>query len=592
MNPRTQHFPDLGFGLGLRIPHYAHIFEHQPEVGWFEIISENFMDTGGKARRNLARVREHYPIVMHGVSLSIGSVDVLNSEYLRKLKQLAQDIEPAWISDHLCWTGVAHRNLHDLLPVPYTEEALKHIVGRVQQVQDYLGRPIALENPSTYLEFSSSQIPEAEFIAELARQSGCHLLLDVNNVYVSCFNHRLDPKQYLDALPLDRVVQIHLSGHSHCGTHIIDTHDDHVVDPVWALYEYVLGRAGRVPNTMIEWDANIPPWEVLYAELDKAKAIARRVHDVGGVDGVDVGLAQPQLGQLRTPVGLPAQTVDLDGEQRRMQGTILKGAADAEAVASTWIRPKDEFAAAEQIAVYINAYRSRLYEVTAEDFPVLQHHLGDDRFAALLTDFVNQTPSLHFNIARYSSGLPTYLARVMPHDALAQELARLEDAICQLQDAPETTALTQEHLAGLTADDVQRAVLELRSASRLFAFDYPLDAYYTAVREGLMPGTPEPEPSFLLVYRHDDVVWRMALDEAEYHLLQALSAGVAVGEACAGVQEQRLPEGETVEAAISRWFSRWIRNGVIRHPVRLAPHSSDISPETGDHHDDHQNVHA
>lgn len=561
MNTRTKHFPDLGFGLGLRIPHYAHIFEHRPRVDWFEIISENFMDTDGKARRNLARIREHYPVVMHGVSLSIGSVDVLNSDYLRKLKQLAHDIEPAWISDHLCWTGVAHKNLHDLLPVPYTEEALRHIVTRVQQVQDYLGRPIALENPSTYLEFSSSQIPEAEFIAELARQSGCYLLLDVNNVYVSCFNHRLDPKQYLDALPMDRVVQIHLSGHSHCGTHIIDTHDDHVVDSVWALYGDVLDRAGRVPNTMVEWDANIPPWEVLYAELEKAKAIA------GHAQEVRRGLQRPQL--AHPPVAMtPATQVSkpLAGEQERLQDTILQGHA-VDGAAATWVRAKENFSADDQIAVYTNAYRSRLYEVTAEDYPVLQHYLGEVRFETLVRNFVSQTQSVHFNIAHYSSGLPAYVTQVMPQDALAQELATLEDAICQLQDAPETAALTQQHLTGLTAEDIQQAVLGLRSASRLLAFAYPLDAYYTAVREEEMPVVPEPQASYLLVYRHDDVVWRMNLEEAEFHLLKALSSGVPVGEACAALEVSAGVAGETLASSISRWFSRWIRNGVIRHPI-------------------------
>ncbi|MFO1241643.1 MAG: DUF692 domain-containing protein [Rickettsiales bacterium] len=252
MNRTSDDFPHLGFGLGLRIPHYTHIFEHWPDVDWFEIISENFMDTDGRPKRNLARIRERYPVVMHGIALSIGTVDPLNSEYLQKLKNLIDFVQPAWVSDHLCWTGIAHKNSHDLLPVPYTEEALKHIVARIKQVQDFLERPIALENPSTYLEFKSSRIPEQEFIAAMTKDSGCSLLLDVNNVYVSCYNHRLDPKAYIDALPLDKVAQIHLSGHSNMGTHIVDTHDDHVVDEVWKLYRYVVHKAGRVPNTMVD----------------------------------------------------------------------------------------------------------------------------------------------------------------------------------------------------------------------------------------------------------------------------------------------------------------------------------------------------
>ena len=192
--------PSLGFGLGLRPKHYPYIFENSPDVDWFEIVSENFMDTDGRPKRNLARIKERYPIVMHGVAMSIGTVDPLNSEYLSKLKKLIDYVQPAWVSDHLCWTGIAHKNSHDLLPVPYTEEALKHIISRIKQVQDYLERPIALENPSTYLEFKTSHIPEAEFIARMAEESGCNLLLDVNNVYVSCYNHRLDAKAYIDTL--------------------------------------------------------------------------------------------------------------------------------------------------------------------------------------------------------------------------------------------------------------------------------------------------------------------------------------------------------------------------------------------------------
>jgi uncharacterized protein (UPF0276 family) len=267
-------FPDLGFGLGLRSKHYPYIFEHWPEVDWFEVISENFMNTDGRPKRNLARIRERYPIVMHGVAMSIGTLDPLNSEYLQKLKTLAKWLNPPWITDHLCWTGIAHKNSHDLLPVPYTEEALKHIVTRIRQVQDYLERPLGIENPSTYLEFKTSHIPEAEFIARMAQDSGCNLLLDVNNIYVSCYNHRLDAKAYIDAIPLDKVIQIHLSGHSNMGTHIVDTHDDYVVDEVWALYRYVAHKAGRTPNTMIEWDGKIPEWNVLYGELEKAKTAA------------------------------------------------------------------------------------------------------------------------------------------------------------------------------------------------------------------------------------------------------------------------------------------------------------------------------
>ncbi len=262
--------PNLGFGIGLRTNHFAHVLEHAPPVDWFEIISENFMGTGGRPMRVLDRVAERYPIVMHGVSLSIGSADPLDRDYLKKLKALAARVRAVWISDHLCWTGVAHRTSHDLLPVPHTEEALRHVVARVKAVQELLERPIALENPSSYVAFRSSTMSEQEFLARLAEDADCALLLDVNNVFVSAFNHGFDPKAYLDAIPHDRVVQYHLAGHTHMGTHILDTHGDHVVDGVWNLYRDAWQRSGG-RSTLLEWDENIPAFDVVHAEVLKAK---------------------------------------------------------------------------------------------------------------------------------------------------------------------------------------------------------------------------------------------------------------------------------------------------------------------------------
>ena len=548
-------FPNLGFGLGLRPPHYTHIFEHSPTVDWFEIISENFMDTDGKPRRNLARIREQYPVVMHGVAMSIGTVDPLNSEYLTKLKKLANEMKPAWISDHLCWTGIAHKSTHDLLPVPYTEEALKHIVSRIKQVQDFLERPIALENPSTYLEFKSSHIPEAEFIAQMANQSGCHLLLDVNNVYVSCYNHRLDAKAYIDALPLDKVIQIHLSGHSNMGTHIIDTHDDHVVDEVWQLYKYVIHQAGRVPNTMVEWDDNIPEWDVLYAELGKAKSAARNAENYAPL---------PELAE-ENPRYIANVVMPLAEAQATMQEAILQ-AGRADCQPDQWIRAKKQFAPVDQLAVYRNAYHYRLYDVAAEDYPVLNRYLGNEKFRALIEDFVNHAQSRHFNVARYAAQLPEFLATHHLYEPFAHELATLENALAQLFDAPETAALEPSYLAGMTPDSLMESILHPRTALQLFAFDYPVNHYYIAgvAEEYLSP--PAPEKSFLAVFRHEDVMWRMDLGESEYRLLQKLFAGLTIGEALESLQhELAWPENE-LSNQLSEWFSRWMRNGL------LAPH--------------------
>lgn len=266
--------PFLGFGLGLRTDHYQYVIEHKPQVDWFEIISENYMVPGGKPLANLDKIRADYPMVMHGVSMSIGSTDPLNKKYLQKLKQLIERVEPHWISDHLCWTSVDHINSHDLLPLPYEEKTIQHIVDRISQVQDYLGRQMLIENLSSYVTYNNSVMPEWEFVNEIAKRAGCYILLDINNIFVSANNHHFEPRDYVDGIDSDRVMQFHLAGHSYNGEMIIDTHDHDVCDPVWELYEYALQHFGAV-STMIERDDNIPEFPQLRKELAIAEKIAR-----------------------------------------------------------------------------------------------------------------------------------------------------------------------------------------------------------------------------------------------------------------------------------------------------------------------------
>jgi uncharacterized protein len=272
--PRRLGLPNLGQGVGLRSQHFSYLMRNDPQVDWFEIISENFMDNFGLARHVLERIASARPVVMHGVSLSVGSTDPLDFDYLARLKALAEFVRPVWISDHLCWTGVAHVNTHDLLPMPLNEESLRHVAGRVRQVQDFLGRPLVLENPSTYLEFRNSTIAEWDFLSELARETGCGLLLDVNNVYVSGHNHGFDPEHYVRSLPAESVVQIHLAGPSDCGRYLVDTHDRPVPAPVWRLYKLAQELTGGV-STLLEWDANIPDFPELVCELRKAEGALR-----------------------------------------------------------------------------------------------------------------------------------------------------------------------------------------------------------------------------------------------------------------------------------------------------------------------------
>ena len=262
-----------GFGLGLRHEYFEEIVQQKPSVDWFEITTENYLIPGGKPLNYLDKIRMHYPIVMHGVSLSLGSTDALDYDYLKQLKEFAACMEPALVSDHLCWTGTNGLNMHDLLPLPYTRSTIKHLSSRILEVQDYLERRIAIENVSSYLTYEQSEMSEWDFITEIANQADCYLLLDVNNIYVSSVNHNFSALDYLDGLPGKRIKQIHLAGHSNCGDYIIDTHDAPIIQPVWDLYAETIKRFGQIPS-MIERDGNMPPFQALLDELDHARRIA------------------------------------------------------------------------------------------------------------------------------------------------------------------------------------------------------------------------------------------------------------------------------------------------------------------------------
>ncbi len=265
-------YKNLGFGLGLRANHYDYILENKPKIDWFEIITENYIDSHAGYIEFLQDIRKSYPLVMHGVSLSIGGFDKIDFDYLKKVKNLSEKIKAEWISDHLCCTGFNKFNTHDLLPIPYNKQMLSHITKRIKIVQDYLGRNIILENPSSYIEFENSSMSEFQFLSELAEASDCGLLLDVNNIYVSSFNHNFNAKEYIDFIPSERIVQIHLAGHSKQGDIIIDTHDNFVINEVWDLYNYTISQKGKI-STMLEWDNKIPEFAVLESEINKARAI-------------------------------------------------------------------------------------------------------------------------------------------------------------------------------------------------------------------------------------------------------------------------------------------------------------------------------
>jgi uncharacterized protein (UPF0276 family) len=295
-------FAPLGFGVGLRPPHYERVLEDirgrcARAVDWFEIISENFMVEGGRPLQVIDAVRARFPVAMHGVSLSIGSADRLDRTYLGALRTLADRLEPAWISDHLCWTGVGGRNLHDLMPLPHTEEAVRHVAKRIREVQEILGRRIAIENVSSYMAFRASRLSEWDFLTAVAEEADCAILLDINNIFVNAFNHRFDPRRYIDSVPSARIVQFHLAGHTDHGTYLLDTHDRPIRPAVWALYERAVRRFGAIP-TLIEWDDEIPDFDTLAALAGEARRRCEAALSAGATSAESPG-------EMRSVAGSP-----------------------------------------------------------------------------------------------------------------------------------------------------------------------------------------------------------------------------------------------------------------------------------------------
>jgi hypothetical protein len=534
--------PNLGFGLGLRSKHMKHVLENRPMVDWFEVISENYMDSQGQPRKNLRQIRENYPVVMHGVSLSIGSTDPLNFTYLERLKNLASDIEPAWISDHLCWTGINGKNSHDLLPVPLTEEALNHIVQRIGQVQDFLGRRILLENPSSYLTFKADNIPEYEFMAELAKRADCGLLLDVNNIYVASFNHRLDPRKYIDSIPMQNVVQIHLAGHTHKGNHIVDTHDGHVVDEVWDLYAYAIARAGFVPSTMVEWDSKIPEFEVLEQELKKAKAFANSEQKT--VDRqFAVHSSQVTLHSNHNVLSL----------QQNLQTAIHSGDVDG-ATAETWIVEKENFSPQEQLSVYTNGYRLRLYDLVMGDYEVTAQILGNE-MPKLVREYISKTPSEFYNASNFSAQFAGWL-QGQTIEKTAQEMVILEKAIADCYNLPEDEPLTQNDLQGVATEDFTELKLRPRTAAFLLEFEQDVHSYMRGFYRKEKAEIAK-KKLYLFVYRHNSQTYRLPLEQGEFEMLKLLAEGKKIGDAFAAL------EGKVTPEKIQEWFGRWMREGVL-----------------------------
>ncbi len=544
----------LGFGLGLRSPHIAQIKQDHPNyIDWFEIISENYIEMQGIAHQNLEAIKEHYPVILHGVSLSIGTIDTLNSEYLTKLKKLADWVNPAWVSDHLCWTGIAHQNTHDLLPVPYTEEALAHIVARIKQVQDYLGRRLIFENPSTYLEFASSYMPEEEFLSRMSEESGCGLLLDVNNIYVSCYNHKRDPKSYIDALPLDHVYQIHLAGHTNKETHIIDTHNGPVIDEVWQLYKYVIHKAGFI-STMIEWDDDIPPLSDVVAELDKARKI---------VANIDDDFSLPKFSPA--PHHIANQNVPLNENMSLMQGVILNGLSPDDHL--SWIKPKQELTQAEQIQIYAGGYRERLISITLKDYPFLEVYVGPEKMRRLVGDFVNKTPSPFYDTGRYPALFYEFLLQQNIDDHILLEIAEFESVLSATEYKKENQALCSKDINNFDISSFLTHKVEFVESLSIHSFSWNVFDCYNHFLEKKELCSLDKIPSHIAVFYKDGKVWRLELEALEKDFILSLLSHSSFEEALDYfIEGNSQIDPALLQEKLSTWFSTWLSNGILKAP--------------------------
>ncbi|MDX9732541.1 MAG: DUF692 family protein [Thermoanaerobaculia bacterium] len=604
--------PFLGHGIGLRREHYAAILDGGAACDWFEAISENYMAVGGRARKILLAVRERYPITLHGVSLGIGNTDPLDEGYLDALDELAADVEPAWISDHLCWIGVEGRTSHDLLPLPYTEETLAHVVERVRRVQERLGRPLVLENVSSYVTWRTSMIPEEEFLAELARRSGCGLLLDVNNVFVSATNHGRDPRRWLEAIPKGSVWQMHLAGPSEAGPLLVDTHDHPVRPEVWELYREAVRRFGEV-SSLVEWDDRIPEIGVVLAERDKAAAIAAEVREGRGAEAGGDG--EPETGAVRAagegasgrgPVRVspapPSREAGVaaapDGADRDATengpdpnlGSILsapptedgpdpicRGLRGAQGVLMGLVRApegvakalKERGGAREEVAalfagdermpavdrleLYAGMYFYRLRDSLAEDFARTAAALGEARWHNLVTDYLLAHPPTSWSLRWAGEALPAFLrghAYGVERPWLA-DVAALEQARNEAFQALDATPLRPEELAAVPPEAWPGLRFVPAPGTALVSSRWDLAAWWDDAARADAPEALADEATLLVFRDAEDDVGHEPLAPEDAEAARLLLAGAPFAEVCEAYAETAADETDAARRALT-----------------------------------------
>lgn len=562
--------PFLGHGVGLRREHYAAILAGESAGDWVEAISENYMDVGGRARRILLAVRERYPMTLHGVSLGIGGTDPLDEGYLAALKALADTVEPAFVSDHLCWTGVDGQTSHDLLPLPYTREALAHVVARVAQVQEKLRRPLALENVSSYVGWRASEMPEWEFVAEVARRSGCGLLLDVNNVFVTATNHGLDPRAYLAAMPRESVWQLHLAGPSEAGPLLVDTHDHPVRPEVWELYREAVRLLGEV-STLVEWDDHIPDLAVVRAERDKAAAIAAeelRSAPPAVPGPATGGRGRAERSGARAPGASPSRVEErtaggpgLREAQRLFLGlvtapesvpaTLDARGAGARAEVEAVFEGDGRMGGEERLDVYANMYFFRLKDVLAEDFARTAAALGEARWHNLVTDYLVARPPTRWSLRWAGEALPEFL-RSHPFGAerpWLADLAALERARNEAFQSRDAEPLRPEALLNVHPDVWPTLRFEAPPGTAVVESRWDLAAWWASDGEGA-PREAEGGQTLLVRRDEDDDVLHEALAADEARAARLLLAGADFADVCEAWAETARDEEEAARRAV------------------------------------------
>jgi uncharacterized protein (UPF0276 family) len=553
----------LGHGVGLRVPHYERALAGELDVDWIEVISENFFGGGGRPRAVLDRVRRDLPLVMHGVSLGIGSADPPSPRYLQQLKELADRYEPAWLSDHLCWGHVAGVFSHDLLPLPYTEQALRHVVDQLGRVQEALQRPLLLENVSSYVSFARSELTEWEFLSEVARRSGCSILLDLNNILVSAHNHGFAPEQYLAGVPGERVRQLHLANHSTRPTHKFDDHRGPVPEEVWQLAEAAWRRFGPVASS-IEWDEEVPSWEVLRAEQREATrraaaALAGAARGGAPVPSACLAAADVAAGTslravqelfldaIRWPTGVAGFLESAGDERRRAIQHTFEGSG--------------RFGVVERLEVYAGSYFYRLLAALRELFPRLCFLYGEVGFHNLVTDYVLACPSREPDLRRVGERLPEFIRRHEDGSLLFGETAALELALGTALDARDATPLSEGDLSTIPPEHWPELRFRWAPSTQLIQARCELErlehCYLAQDRQAALEIEPGDERA-LVVGRRGHATYFRALGRGEASAFEALWHGENFAVACAEVERAGEQPAELVP-----WLRRWLADGML-----------------------------